>query len=640
MAFTVVSFNGDTRINDGVHYQTLVPEDAPAIFRAQAIEVDRADLFPAWAGKKFDGVNLPLRVVVLGGSLRELAQIFDPFDQAQHALVVQDGAGVAWFLLGAVLTISEVKGNGALVLLRVSDPILQAATAASTTWLITGSGQKKTVTVGGNCYARPAFDITPTGAAAGGWANARYVTLYNRTSRAYQKRYAVEVTNGGWDTAALVAAGALQASGDDVRVIVDGVEVDFWMGDFNTDHTKVWANFVFKPRIEMTLGLAVAASGAVGELQLEKTPANTAAIKLLPASGTLVIDDERFNFSGKDEKLLKLGGVQRGVKQSAMGAHAAKATVRWLEHDVWLVWGDANAEAAAVDDRFRPAFDLSLSSNVVRVYDGVFGDADLLRSGSFERAVLVSTGKSSLTYDGEHGTDAEPAERLGMAVLPWQQGTRWQAEKATVQWMAVFPSGISKVSANGEKLRVGSAWPALAGLDYSIDLKSWKNLWNETSPVNAGQWTAWSRQNTSVVNTAQAIRFVLSGSIAAAADAAGRFETAAVTVELVAANTPFVAMAAGNANYQFRATLVNETTGEEITLNFPMVVDKTLTVDSAAKTILYEGANALAALQPFPARAEWLRLLPGENALRFDSDTTGPVTVVVRWRNRLNQIVE
>ncbi len=63
-----------------------------------------------------------------------------------------------------------------------------------------------------------------------------------------------------------------------------------------------------------------------------------------------------------------------------------------------------------------------------------------------------------------------------------------------------------------------------------------------------------------------------------------------------------------------------------------MVLDQTLTVDTDAKTItLSDGSGALGAKTLSGARAEWLRLQPGDNTLTFTDVGTVYVQIEVLW---------
>lgn len=74
----------------------------------------------------------------------------------------------------------------------------------------------------------------------------RYGRYLNSVSIIYEPwrncgSYPVEIS-GGLDTAALVAAGKMQADGSDLVVRVEGKEVSRWLAGMNTPSTKVWIN--------------------------------------------------------------------------------------------------------------------------------------------------------------------------------------------------------------------------------------------------------------------------------------------------------------------------------------------------------------------------------------------------------------
>jgi hypothetical protein len=53
--------------------------------------------------------------------------------------------------------------------------------------------------------------------------------------------YPTDITNDGLDTR-IASTDFASATGDDIRVYVDGVGVDYWLDGINTATTKIWVN--------------------------------------------------------------------------------------------------------------------------------------------------------------------------------------------------------------------------------------------------------------------------------------------------------------------------------------------------------------------------------------------------------------
>ncbi len=636
MTMTPVSF-GSLALNNA-NYQAIIPVEAPASWRANLVENQRSGAFPQAASLQMDGITFPMRINIRGsGSLRELQKTFNNPEYYRGLelvkLIAQDDQGSQWSMMVVSLNLIDTGQKGATALLRAAYPIWERESVTPLTWNITASGQTKIISPGGNAPALPVYEITPKGANGGDYATAWPITVYNRMN-VKAVRYPLQIVSG-WDTATLVSGGNLRSDCADVRVVVDGQEIDHWLVRPNTANTAIWVNLNLSPKIELKLGTAIPATGAVGEIVFDKSAA--AALKLLPAAGILRIGAEEFTYSGKNEKLLKVGGVQRAQRNTSMASHATGVSCIWIEHDIQVLYGFSGALAREVDERYRPAFELTGDNETWQYL--TFGDVARLNAGGWVGSVIKSAGKLSFVYTAVHdATDADPVDVTGMAISPYLSRNRWAGDSADLEWRLYNPFGLTSIEASGEKLRRGTKWPTLK-IQKSADGSRWLDLRIETSPVNADTWTAFT---TTVLNTAPTASFVpryvrvdLAGVIDSAETAAALAELNAVTVKPIATNIPMVIAGTVNANYQFDATLINETTGESLRLIYPMVVNKTLIVDSSLKRIDYLGQSAEPALQPYPRRGEWLPLRAGvDNTLRFEATATGAVEIVIKYRER------
>ena len=639
MDLRIVSWDGFTDINDGEHFACWIPKGSRNQISAQPVFVERSNELPGYAGKRFGLWTFPLTVDILlddfHAGLDELKRRFATLDRSLKRLVAADAAdgNRLWYLEATPLEFYE-DARAVTVILGAPDVVWRSVEAQNETWLVDESGAKKTITAGGKWYAKPVITFTPTSAAAGGFAQQRFMPMYNPTNRRFVN-YPLDVVDGGLDTATLIGAGKLQASGADLRWVVDAEECDFWLAHFNTGHTKVWTVLDFSPGIEMTLGQAIAGSGVVGEIQVRISGANDRALKNLPEQCLVMIDNEVFVIGGKDLRTRKLAVSERAARNTGMAAHAVDAIIRWLEYDAWLLYGDPEAKAPEIDDSRKPVFDLTLSSNTEWVYNASFADAAGIRAGSWKPAVVRSNGKLSRVYSATQGNEAEPASVIGMEMNAWQRSGRWQGETAVIEWRLDCPAGVLKVSASGKKRRSGASFPKTAALERSADGRSWAVVWNETTPVNAATWTAWNRPEVSVPFAPFLVRFNLAGSISAVVDNQVHFEAAAVSVKFVGANVPQVGLGGEEQNYWFEAELRNLTTGEALRMTLPMLMGETLTVDTNRKQVQYGTLDLHAAVRDWqPVRGEWMTLEAGENKLEYVAAATGEVSIQISWEDR------
>jgi len=620
-------------------YRTIIPDNAPASWGADVVENKRANAFPQFASMDLDGINLPLRIHIRGnGSLSALKRVFNAEDyrlRGPRKLVVQDENGKQWYVYASARNLTSSRYNAVTVLVRVSAPVWISEVEQSVTWSVEADGDEKTVTVGGNANALPIFEVTPTTQLVGGFRHVDSLVLYNRcANRAVQ--FPMQIVSG-WDTAALVSSGELQASCQDVRVSLDDVRIDFWLVRPNTTNTAIWANVNLAPMVLLKLAMSIPATGEVGELTFavgsEKTLAG------MSKYGYLLIDSEVFYYSGVDAKLRKVGGLKRAQMGSNMDDHVVGASCWWVEHKLQVLYGNSAADAWVNDESKRPAFDLDDSDNGMWVYE-CFGDSQQLQSAAAKPMVISSAGKVSGYYTDEHDVEADvsPFDVLGLAVRSYLKSGKPAGDTANVAWDLFHPFGIYSVAASGDKYRVGVKWPRFT-VQKSANGSSWTMLAEETSPVNGSTWTLFviteKTTGATSIYIPTRVRFSFSGTVDASSSAIGMVEITQATIKPVAGNVPVILRMAGSSNYPFEARLLNETSGDEIALSYQMGQGQTLVVDTERKVIECNGVGADAALAPYPLRGEWLPFLPGGNLLHYAAIGDGGVGIVIRYRERM-----
>lgn len=633
MQLTPISFGGFTF---GSAYKAIIPEDAPASWRATVNENRRTGAFPQFASVEFDGISLPVMIQIVSGSLLTLKRVFNAaaLPLGPRKLVVEDEEGGQWSVMAVAQNLVQTSQKKAVAMLRVSEPVWVSETLGTETWLPSEGDLE--ITIGtDNFWALPVLKITPTGANPNHYAHNEPITVLNVTSQRAMQLPIQLVTN--WDTATLVGAGQLQASCADVRVLVDGVEVDAWVNAPNTSGTDLWINLDLEGKTELGLGEDLASSGAIGEVLLAK--GSTAAMKKLPKAGAFLVDDEIFTYDGVDAVSCRLGGVVRAQRNTTSAAHTKGDTVYFIQHDIRLLWGNATAEARVNDETKRPAFELSSSTNGQWVY-AQFGDRERLMGGAWKPSVKSAGGVSNIyTEELNAYDDVWPAKVLGGEILTYTTSRgKLLGDTATLTWDFYHPFTIYSVAGTGKKWRTGAKWPTFA-LQKSANGTAWKPVASEISPVNESEWVDFTIAETTTgagANYAPTwLRVSLAGVVAASTGAAARAEMRDVTVKMVTANLPRIIRGTEIGNVQLEGTISNLATDEAVEISYPAAVGKTLTVDGVNKTITYDGRGAAAAMAQSPERVDWLRLVPGLNRLRYAGDSGGPVSIVVEWRERM-----
>ena len=200
-----------------------------------------------------------------------------------------------------------------------------------------------------------------------------------------------------------------------------------------------------------------------------------------------------------------------------------------------------------------------------------------------------------------------------------------------VAWSFYHPGGITDVNfANGEKYNVLVATDNEGSIGVSLNGQTWISKYSVPHNTATNTWASWSR-SASLAGTFFYVRLALNSSKTTAA-----LEVADVTLTLT--NTPTVSMGPETAQYNITGTLENTTTGESITLRYPMSLNTTLEVDTLNKTVTYleDNDNAIAALTLSSTRTEWLKLAQGTNVLKYTETGMTGVDIVVKWRARNN----
>jgi hypothetical protein len=521
------------------------------------------------------------------------------------------------------------------------DGRFRGVTADTDSWSVTSDGDTKTVNNGGGDDAFPILKIKPT-AAKTGYSYTRWCPVrWNLHESIFY--YPVDIANASLDTAALISS-KMQADGDDLRVHVDGAEVERWIGGLNTSTSRVWVRLDFKEKGELPLLTAISSGGGVTEIAFD-TAYRDELLNKFPNAGIVMIGSEAFSYTGKDYYGAKLTGVTRAVRGTSAAAHSAAATVWWVQHDIWMIYGNASVSDPVQSDRRKPMLRLDTSTNTSWVFAN-FGESPH-RYSHGDWFMYPLSNLKGVAYYGNRGAYTNPHEEMGLKLdVDAYSGFDWP--RFTARWHLFNPCGITNANfTNGEKYadRLG-IW--VGGIDKTekFSYSEWVEEASITAPTIASTWQTWSQNEAfaNFVDDAGVTRYPLGVGMRLQVDWDGtaflaQMEVSDVTLTLDSNLTPGATLGSeiSSGVYVVEATITNETTGDAISIYFVHSVDDELEIDTDLKTVTYltDNSNQFSALTLEGAiRRDWLPLVPGNNTLRWDETGAGSLTVALEWKER------
>lgn len=482
----------------------------------------------------------------------------------------------------------------------------------------------KTVVVDSDDDVWPVFRIEPTLAkdADTGFAYKAFVRVeWNAPTSA--SKYPIVVI---MDTATPIPA-KMQADGDDLRVFVNGSETDRWLNDINTGTTEIWFNLDFGPTQGVTLGVAIGAGDTVTEVEV----AEDEDISGYPGAGILLIDSEEFYYADKNDTDGKFLEVTRAVRGTAAAAHTITDTIYLIQHDVVVVYGNTTLDAPVVNDDDKPEFELS-STNGTWTYSTWTAAKRNMEwvSEVLAAADYIDSDSGELTFN--ESSILEIKNRM------WRGGSNFPAMigQSIGRWKVQMPIGYTTAVLTGINDNVGVGFVVVR---LQVQTATGGGVWvlYSTTPVggfvvnvvDASGDLKWVSLYSSITQTQ-------GDGVSAYNLADGNITNCVFT--LYAANVPVATIGAERANYSLNVTIKNETTGESMVLDFPiMEVDEILEVDTYQHTITYlqEGSRQQQALKlSSGARRDWLRLVRGANVLLWDDTGSNKVEVDILWNRR------
>lgn len=446
---------------------------------------------------------------------------------------------------------------------------------------------------------RPAMYITPETAKTEGFLHKAWFPIVWPVDLA-GNNYPIGVI--GWDTATIIAAGDMLATGNDLRVYSDGVEINRWLDGINTALTNVWFNLDFVPSGNSPLETAILIGDTVTYIDAQNS------ITAFPTVGILLIDSEAFLYEGIDYTNKRFLNVSRAARGTAAAGHAVAATIHWIQHDVWVYYDDATLAAPTVDDTYKPMFELDTSTNAAWDFDYFGKDGEAERPGTWSLA--HTTYGAQHWYTGHHDTgDTDPWEEMGIYAY-------FYFGAGGARWSLYSPCGFSNINVTDGEEYNGPPGPSQVYLQSSPDSITWTNEY--TIPVGgAAAWNAWTRSEAVPSGTKYVAMYGVSG---ASSWRYSEIDDVIVTME----NAPSATLGAEQDNYALDLTITNETTGQQLRLTTQLTLAHTVEIDTDAKSVrnlsdpesLYGDMTQVGGI-----RKEWLKLLDGENELTIEDDT-------------------
>lgn len=656
------SYNG-TSLQSATYVADFPRASADLQMMTSSAYVKRAGATPVYAGKDYQPKTIPLEVLCSGAfmnTFEALNTLFDTKDETPRQFICDETSDSTtpskqWYVYATPeQVLGGHDGNMATITLALDNPIWQSVTQNSQTFATTSASDSTSVTNGGNDYAYPIFEITPTSLPASDYIYNVFIQALPTSTDPWNGRF-LDLTGSSdttFDTAALVSGGKMQSDGDDLRVYRDGVEVDRWLNGMNTTDTHVIVVADMPALANMTLKTAIASTDTVTEVVLNYTANNKAAIKSMPASGRLILDSsigstdtEEFTYTAKTitDKKLAFTINARSVRNTTAFSFAANANVRYLPYDFTIVYGNSSATAPTVDDTYKPIIDLTSRNNSF-VYSA-FYESNGLRANIWNPYLRKVTNSSLARSDFYTSTndegDTDPATALGLAGYTYEADGAYKADTITLAWLGYFPDQIASVSGSGTQNQ--SAGNNLTYyLEASKDNQTWSRVWQISAQASSdySSWTTWTKATTDATlpTSPKYLRWKVGGTIGGTVDKSDRRDITSLTVGLT--NYPHIMIRTEASNVNLNLTIGNSTTGESFDLLMPVTVNETVYIDTDPDFpyVKYKGTLQNGAIKLSSIRAAWLKLNTGANTITYTSNNAGAndISIAVKWRDRLN----
>lgn len=609
-------------------------------------DIPLAQRFPDRVAKNYSGQIKLMNVNLLNGDMLrdDFVIAMDVFGELQNRFIAIDEHGRQWYIYADFIGLTEtgqdrdkegnVKTAAFDAAFAVDDPcwrLLEPSTQTMETFYGVASG---TITPFGNLPALPVITITQLeeGEVVFGFQKQRFITLINRSPNPLTN-YPVDLTDGGLDTATLVAGGQMLSNGDDTRIYIDGVEVKRWFGDsgFDSASTTIWCNITAPAIGTMSLGANIAGTGEISEIVFENTPANNTALPLLPPSGKLKIDNEIFVYTSRNATTRTVSGITRAQRQTSEGAHTIGDSIYFVPLDIWLYYDNSTIDPYVEDDTYKPLLDLVNSTNTLHIWDTEFYTLEGKRTAAWTNGAYLPHIEAR-HYTATENTLADPASVVGI----------WTTLAARLFWKIYNPCGFTEIIEITGKKRSenGVFYAELTRSHNGVTYNTISGAGEEPDPTPGGGWEALQNYDNislpplSGVAKAYYLQLVSMGFTGTTGTQQNGMEFGLVSLEVDSAQTPLITLGTPSTNREIHSIIYNAATGYSLEINFSLDFDSYLVIDTREKKItLYDGSNQINALQDFPIRAEWFPLLPGQ-ANEITITEEGSVQYLFEWEER------
>lgn len=533
----------------------------------------------------------------------------------------------------------EVAGlHWVATMVTAGDTKWRSVTPTSVVWNAGATGAQQVVANGGDAPAYPTYELRPTADRTAGWDKRMFVAFDPNIAVVGPEEVPYDIADPGWNTAALVTAGTI-ASADEIGVIIDGREVRRWLTGYNTTATEVWVNLQSRPSQTAILNNGFGAGDVITELEVLPVAAD---IRLFPNQGMLLIDSEVFTYTGKDNQRGKFLGVKRAAKDTAAGTHTDYATIRWIEHEIWIVYGGQTAEFDFYDDApegvvldyddRKPTIDLGASTNTHWQFSQwPYGDTSSTAKYRYPkwRSVESALGTAGLTTLIDPSLYSQMyVERHPGVVDPLVGGT-WEEWRS--YWLVNLPGyWIEALQAEVSAARYDTGdFIVFIGTAVQRD----EALLEFTRPPTINERLYETLEWSGSIDPAR-LYFAQYGTAAMRAN----LDSLIIDFSSESYDGPQIVRTTAHDNYSLDLTLANLTTAEAIALRTELAwaTDLGLRIDSDTRrvTLIGDGSNQYQALTRDAHRQDVLPLLPGDNTLRVDETGLQGMQVVVTFEKR------
>jgi len=578
------------------------------------------------------------------------------------SIVVSDPDGgnrrYLMFVTEAINQLPETAGLGYVATLLANEDIRWRGVPDTVeTHNFTGTGYW-TVTNGGHLESFPTITVTPRAAkSAPGWRHALTKIVRWQSPLPSHTPMPLEITGGGWNTAALKTAGEM-TTGNNIAVL-DGYgrfiphwygAVDGQPGGFNSTTTKIWINAsdFFNATVPMSLYEDLAADSPIASIRVSTMDSAAA----LPPAGWLRFADtgEIASFNGYERGSIL--NVRRGVAGTSRADHPVGTILEAGIRPYQIVW---DPTSTVTDGQKTPAYRAAALNPPL--IDRAASTNSLWKQTVFRNG----QGTAAWSYQGDTGRAFTKATD-GSGVItgfsePWTaMGFRHDTEAKLLFWLT-YPVPIDTVRVVGRRWGIGypPGYPDSARLRIQDKrTHDWRPLWNSGSGV-------WDEDNGPFDETFNTPMFGIEDEIPPPEGATkdwyadswpmfssllwqvpstncDQVDIQRVEVTFSPGFTPIIETYNPASSYDLNMVVANVTTGEWLYLNMPgLEIDKSIVISAADHTVTYSGdnSNKYAACRKIQGEDRWLMTLPpGDNLFWVREDYMSSVDVEIRYTPR------